>query len=48
MQKFNKMPDLRFAQVGGKAHLIPQLSKTSFDPRRNLRADCGKSKLPSS
>jgi hypothetical protein len=34
-------------QVGGKAHLIPILSKTGLDSRRNLRAGGAKSKLPS-
>src|SRR5208283_2757 len=45
MQKFNKMPDIRFAQVAGKAHLIPQSSKAGLDSRRNLRADCAKSQI---
>jgi hypothetical protein len=47
MNKFNKMPDIRFTQAGGKAHLIPMLSKTGLNSRRNLSAGCAKSKLPS-
>jgi hypothetical protein len=39
-QKIAKMPDIRFAQVGEKAHLIPQLSNASLDSRHKLCADC--------
>jgi hypothetical protein len=45
-QKIAKMPDIRFAQVGEKAHLIPQLVKAGLDSRRNLHADCPKSQMP--
>jgi hypothetical protein len=44
-RKIAKMPDVRFAQIAGKAHLIPQLSNAGLDSRCNLRADCAQSQI---
>jgi hypothetical protein len=35
-RKIAKMPDVRFAQIAGKAHLIPQLSNAGLDSRHKL------------